>query len=138
LLLATGKWVCGLERVLHNRRKPIIYSLNYQTPLYSSFELDMLARLPGCHIYGMSPIFLASLLDLMSPGFDANATHAAPSKWPWGETDVVIDRKLKSRVHFNHFAVADRAARRYRSLQSVMRNFGHDWVDILKVNILLR
>ncbi|KAJ7357984.1 hypothetical protein DFH08DRAFT_1075303 [Mycena albidolilacea] len=119
LLADGGKWVCGLERVLYNRRKPIIYSLNYRTPLYSSFELDMLARSPGCHIYG----------------FDANATHAAPSKWPWGETDVVIDLKLKSRVHFNHFSVADRAARRYRSLQSAMRNFGHDWVDILKIDL---
>ncbi|KAJ6512731.1 hypothetical protein C8R45DRAFT_920534 [Mycena sanguinolenta] len=115
LLADGGKWVCGLERVLHSRSKPIVYSLNYRTPSFSSFELDMLARSPGCQIYG----------------FDANATHDASLKWPWGEAEVV-EPKWKSRVHFNHFAVADLKAMKYRSLHSVMRSFGHDWIDILK------
>ncbi|KAK7006155.1 Methyltranfer-dom domain-containing protein [Favolaschia claudopus] len=114
-----GKWVCGLDRVLRNRPKPIIYSLNYQTALYSSFEVDMLQRSPGCHIYG----------------FDANATKEAPSTWPWGETDLVINPSFKSRVHFNHFAVADLSAMKYRSLPSIMRHFGHDWIDILKIDL---
>ncbi|KAF8176715.1 hypothetical protein K438DRAFT_1681961 [Mycena galopus ATCC 62051] len=119
LIADGGKWVCGLDRVLQSRPKPIVYSLNYQAPLYSSFELDMLARSPGCQIYA----------------FDANATHDAPSKWPWGETDAVIDPKMRSRVHFNHFAVADLKETKYRSLHSVMRDFGHDWVDILKMDL---
>jgi hypothetical protein len=72
-------------------------------------------------------------INLIFPGFDANATHDAASRWPWGETDAVIDSKLKSHVHFNHFSVADLTAVRYRSLQSVMKKFGHNWVDILKV-----
>ncbi|KAF7374399.1 Methyltranfer-dom domain-containing protein [Mycena sanguinolenta] len=113
-----GKWVCGLERVLRSRSKPIVYSLNHHTPSFSSFELDMLSRSPECHIYG----------------FDANTTHDASLKWPWGETEV-IDPKWKSRVHFNHFAVADLKAMKYRSLQSVMRSFGHDWIDILKMDL---
>ncbi|KAJ7249215.1 hypothetical protein B0H12DRAFT_1122357 [Mycena haematopus] len=119
LLADGGKWVCGLERVLQSRPKPIVYSLNHQTLSYSSFELDMLARSPGCHIYG----------------FDANATHDTSLKWPWGETDATIDPKAKSRVHFNHFAIADLKAMKYRSLQSVMRSYGHDWIDILKMDL---
>ncbi|KAJ7158416.1 methyltransferase domain-containing protein [Mycena filopes] len=114
-----GKWVCGLDRVLHNRPNPIVYSLNYQTPPYSSFEQDMLSRSPGCQIYA----------------FDSNATAEAAAKWPWGDTDVVTDYKLLSRVHFNHFAVADLQAERYRSLHNVMRGFGHSWVDILKIDL---
>ncbi|KAJ6561885.1 hypothetical protein B0H19DRAFT_1259524 [Mycena capillaripes] len=87
--------------------------------VWNAFELDMLERSPGCHIYG----------------FDANATHDAPSEWPWGEPEVTVDAKLRSRLHFNHFSVADRTAERYRSLQSVMSDFGHDWIDILKIDL---
>ncbi|KAJ7755511.1 methyltransferase domain-containing protein [Mycena metata] len=114
-----GKWVCGLDRVLQNRPNPIVYSLNHQTSPYSSFEQDMLSRSPGCQIYG----------------FDANATKAATAQWPWGDTAVVTDFKLLSRVHFNHFAVADLKAERYRSLHDVMRGFGHRWIDILKIDL---
>ncbi|KAJ7888827.1 methyltransferase domain-containing protein [Mycena leptocephala] len=102
LLADGGKWVCGLDRVLQNRPNCIVYSLNYQTSAYSTFEQDMLKRSPGCRVY---------------------------------ETDVVIDSKLKSRVHFNHFSVADLTVVRYRSLQSVMKKFGHNWVDILKIDL---
>ncbi|KAJ7148937.1 methyltransferase domain-containing protein [Mycena crocata] len=113
-----GKWVCGLERVLNSRPKPVVYSLGYQTPSYSSFEQDMLERSPGCHVHG----------------FDGNATDEA-LQWPWGETHVVTDRKLTSRVHFNHFSVADLKAEKYRSLHSVMADNGHDFIDILKIDL---
>ncbi|KAJ7818681.1 hypothetical protein B0H14DRAFT_2373013, partial [Mycena olivaceomarginata] len=111
-----GNWVCGLERVLHHRPNCIVYSLNKDTPSYSSFEQDILERSSGCEIYA----------------FDANM---APSKWPWGETDVVATDLLRSRVHFNEFAVSDVTAKHYRSLESVMRGFGHEWIDVLKVDL---
>ncbi|KAJ7471425.1 methyltransferase domain-containing protein [Mycena galericulata] len=114
-----GKWVCGLERVMHNRPNCIVYSLGYQTPPYSSFETDVLHRSPGCQVYG----------------FDVNATDAASTKWPWGEDEVVTDPRLTSRVHFNDFSVADLTADRYRSLQNVMTEFGHDFIDILKIDL---
>ncbi|KAJ7472759.1 methyltransferase domain-containing protein [Mycena latifolia] len=100
-----GKWVCGLERVLHNRPNCVVYSLGYQTPSYSSFEQEMLERSPGCRVYG----------------FDANATSPDP--------------QLTSRVHFNQFSVSDLRAERYRSLQGVMSNYGHDFIDILKIDL---
>ncbi|KAF7341182.1 hypothetical protein MVEN_01853200 [Mycena venus] len=111
-----GKWVCGLERVLHHRPNCVVYSLNTQTPAYSSFEVDILEKSSGCQIYG----------------FDAKPTPEAPSRWPWGEADDI----LRSRVHFNPFTIADPTAQlKYRSLRSVMRDLGHDWIDILKLDL---
>ncbi|KAJ7938542.1 hypothetical protein B0H13DRAFT_2648595 [Mycena leptocephala] len=51
-----------------------------------------------------------------SPGcqiyaFDANATPEVASQWPWGSADVATD------------------------LLRVMRDFGHDWIDILKIEL---
>ncbi|KAF7341171.1 Methyltranfer-dom domain-containing protein [Mycena venus] len=113
-----GKWVCGVERILHSRPNCIIYSLNDQSPSYSTFEENILQRSPGCQIHA----------------FDANATRDAPSKWPWGETNDV-GHLFSSRVHFYHFAISDPTAKEYRSLQSVMRGLGHDWIDILKIDL---
>ncbi|KAJ7880849.1 hypothetical protein B0H13DRAFT_1580990, partial [Mycena leptocephala] len=111
-----GKWVCGLDRVLQNRPNPIIHSLNEKTPSYSSFEQDIIERSPGCQIYG----------------FDSNATLDVASKWPRGEIDVATDLL---RYQFNYYSISDPTATKYRSLQSVMREFGHDWIDILKVEL---
>ncbi|KAJ7907427.1 hypothetical protein B0H13DRAFT_2502089 [Mycena leptocephala] len=112
-----GKWVCGLDRVFYHRPNPIIYSLNEQTSSHSSFEQDVIKRSPGVQIYG----------------FDANATHEVASKWPWGKIDVPADQR--SRVQFNHFALSDSTANKSFSLQTVMRGFGHVWIDILKVEL---
>ncbi|KAJ7912168.1 hypothetical protein B0H13DRAFT_1875100 [Mycena leptocephala] len=114
------KWVCGLDRVLQHQPNPIIYALNDKTPAYSSFEQDIIERSPGCQIYA----------------FDANAVPEIASQWPWGTTDVAADL-LWSRVQFNHYAISDPSAKQYRSLRSVMREFGHDWIDILKVHLSL-
>ncbi|KAJ7683723.1 methyltransferase domain-containing protein [Mycena rosella] len=114
-----GRWVCGLDRVLHNQPNCVVYSLGHRTLSYCSFEQDILKRSPGCQVYG----------------FDANATEKTPQIWPWGEADGVVDPKLTSRVHFNQFSVADLTAERYRSLHGIMNNFGHGFVDILKVDL---
>ncbi|KAF8198675.1 methyltransferase domain-containing protein [Mycena galopus ATCC 62051] len=112
-----GKWVCGLERVLQDRPNCIVYSLNKPTPSYSSFESDILERSSGCEVYA----------------FEANT---ASSKWPWGENEVTD--LLASRVHFNEFSISDPSvtAKKYRSLQSVMQEFGHNWIDILKMDLM--
>jgi hypothetical protein len=118
VLAEGGKWLCGLERVLHNRPNCLVYSLNHQAKPYSSFEVDMLERSPGCQIHV----------------FDANATADVQSKWPWGQTNIdpVL---LQSRVHFNQFAIANPTAGDYRSLKSTMSAFGHEWIDVLKIEL---
>ncbi|KAJ6462463.1 methyltransferase domain-containing protein [Mycena sanguinolenta] len=114
-----GKWACGIERVLHDRPNCLVYSFNHKTPSYSSFEEDILARSPGCQIHA----------------FDPNADTNVTARWPWGDTDTVDKGILKSRVHFNTFSVANPTAENYHSLQSTMRSFGHEWIDILKVDL---
>ncbi|KAJ7111980.1 hypothetical protein C8R44DRAFT_883012 [Mycena epipterygia] len=108
-----------------------IPAFTYPFPMYSvgtladggkwvcGLERDVLERSPGCLVYA----------------FDSNSTEADARKWPWGETNDGIDGKLTSRVHFNHFSVADLTAKHHRSLESVMGQFGHDFVDILKIDL---
>ncbi|KAJ7222969.1 hypothetical protein C8J57DRAFT_1008832, partial [Mycena rebaudengoi] len=105
-----GKWVCGLERVLQDRPNCIIYSLNYQAPAFSSFEQDMLMKSPGCRVYGTA----------CAAGLKFSISSA---------------QQLSSRVHSYNYGVADRKAEQYRSLQGVMSGFGHDFVDIVKVDL---
>ncbi|KAJ6448197.1 methyltransferase domain-containing protein [Mycena sanguinolenta] len=117
-----GKWVCGLERVLLDRPNCIVYSLNNNSAAYSSFEVSMLERSPGCQIHA----------------FDFNPSPAALSKWPWGEKTTGLDTSvLGSRVHFNSYAVANPTmrSRGSRSLKDVMKELGHEWIDILKVDL---
>ncbi|KAF7364307.1 Methyltranfer-dom domain-containing protein [Mycena sanguinolenta] len=116
LLADGGKWVCGFGRVLQSRPNCIVYSLNSATPSYSSFELGILQKSSACEIYA----------------FDDNT---APSKWPWGETDVGDTDFLAARIHFNEFAISNPTAKKNRSLRDVMRGFSHDWIDILKMDL---
>jgi len=44
-----GKWLCGLERVA-KQDKCVIYSFGVNHE--SSFEADLLKRLPGCEVWG--------------------------------------------------------------------------------------
>ncbi|KAF8151081.1 methyltransferase domain-containing protein [Mycena galopus ATCC 62051] len=118
ILADGGKWVCGVERVLYDRPNCLIYSLNQQGQSYSSFEVNMLERSSGCQVHV----------------FDGAATTDAPSKWPWGETEMDT-ALIKPRVHFNQFALSDPTASKYRSLKSTMRAFNHEWIDILKVEL---
>ncbi|KAK7038380.1 Methyltranfer-dom domain-containing protein [Favolaschia claudopus] len=116
-----GKWLCGVERVLHHRPNCLVYSLNHRTPSssYSSFEKDMLERSPGCQIHVFSP----------------NSTTKSRSHWPFGDTSHTESELLKPRVHFNQFALADPNADRYRSLRSVMHTFKHDWIDVVQMDL---
>ncbi|KAJ7864567.1 hypothetical protein B0H13DRAFT_1899083 [Mycena leptocephala] len=100
-----GKWVCGLDRVLQNRPNPIIHSLNEKTPSKVSWVSNY--------------------------GFDSNATLDVASNGH-GEKSMLRTDLLRSRIQFNYYSISDPTATKYRSLQSVMREFGHDWIDILK------
>ncbi|KAJ6620092.1 hypothetical protein B0H10DRAFT_1946382 [Mycena sp. CBHHK59/15] len=111
-----GKWVCGLECIIYNCPSPTVYSLGYQSPSYSSFEQDMLGQSTGCQVYA----------------FNGNTTATAPLSWLWGDNKTDIDQNLASRVHFK-YTIVDLTAKRYRSLQSVMGELGHDFVNFLKV-----
>ncbi|KAJ6471414.1 methyltransferase domain-containing protein [Mycena sanguinolenta] len=114
-----GKWVCGLERVILDRPNCIVYSLNNNSA-HSSFEVDMLKRGAECEVHA----------------FDFNAPPRAQSNWPWGDgDDATHDATHDARVHFNRFALANPTAPHHRSLKSVMKERGHAWVDILKVDL---
>ncbi|KAJ7864566.1 hypothetical protein B0H13DRAFT_1899081 [Mycena leptocephala] len=140
LVTATTKAGCGapsnlggtsrLARTLEGNEKRYQYTLMEREKLIEKsggmqinacedflrcFEQDIIERSPGCQIYG----------------FDSNATLDVASKWPRGEIDVATDL-LRSRIQFNYYSISDPTATKYRSLQSVMREFGHDWIDILK------
>ncbi|KAF7368137.1 hypothetical protein MSAN_00880000 [Mycena sanguinolenta] len=119
-----GKWVCGLERVLLGRPNCIVYSLNNNSAAYSSFEVDMLQRSPGCQIHA----------------FDFNprpATLSKWAKWPWGDTTDLDTDEVGSRVHFSTHALANPTLRTRgsRSLKEVMKERGHEWIDILKIEL---
>ncbi|KAF7367162.1 Methyltranfer-dom domain-containing protein [Mycena sanguinolenta] len=118
-----GKWVCGLERVLHSNPNCIVYSLNNNSASYSSFEVNMLEKSPACQVHA----------------FDLNAAPRTASSWPWGDAADNIDTTLLgSRVHFNRFALANPTVPNHHSLKSVMGTLGHEWIDILKVCISFR
>ncbi|CAK5268164.1 unnamed protein product [Mycena citricolor] len=105
-----GKWVCGLERIISNNPRCIVYSLNNNTQSYSSFEQDILERSSKCQVFG----------------FDVSSQGTAPD-WPWGQEKHRID----SRLHVHNFGIGDKG----RSLRSVMKQLGHKFIDILKVDL---
>ncbi|CAK5271407.1 unnamed protein product [Mycena citricolor] len=107
-----GKWVCGFERVIQQDRC-IVYSMgvNHQ----SSFEQQILRGSKSCTVYG----------------FDFSVSN-------WGP-ELVADTAVNARAHFypwkitgvdNHGAVP-----KEYSFHGIMKEFGHEFVDILKIDI---
>ncbi|KAG0707049.1 methyltransferase domain-containing protein [Suillus ampliporus] len=109
-----GKWVCGLERIAPKKRCRI-YSFGVNGE--SSFEADLMKAAPGCQVYG----------------YDFSVNSFGP------EIEEVTD--LKSRSHFFPYAlgpedkhtVADNP--KTFTLRTLMERNGHDFIDILKVDI---
>jgi len=109
-----GKWVCGMERVA-NQSKCVIYSFGINGE--SSFEAALLERAPGCEVWG----------------YDFSVNSFGP--------EIERTYRLKERSHFFPWALGGRDAHgpendpKVYTLDTLMRMNGHDFIDILKIDI---
>ncbi|KAL0940038.1 uncharacterized protein CTRU02_206648 [Colletotrichum truncatum] len=107
-----GKWVCGMScySTASKARPIIIYSLGVGQE--SSFENEMLSR-TNCEIWG----------------FDMSVDD-------WGDQ---LDESNRGRAHFLKAGAAGQTDTSsnppYYSVQDAMKKNGHDYVDILKMDI---
>ncbi|CCL98198.1 uncharacterized protein FIBRA_00192 [Fibroporia radiculosa] len=109
-----GKWVCGLDRIAR-QKECVIYSFGVNNE--SSFEAELLRRAPGCQVWGY---------DFSVPSFGPEIT-AVPA--------------LRDRSHFHAWALGEvdnHGPGVYPptySLSTLMALNGHQFIDILKVDI---
>ncbi|KAJ6614691.1 methyltransferase domain-containing protein [Mycena sp. CBHHK59/15] len=107
-----GKWVCGLERATH-QPNCVIYSMGVERQ--SSFEQEVLRKSEGCHVYG----------------FDFSLSE-------WGP-ELRTDAEVKSQAHFFPYKIGAEdnhtATPKEYSLQGIMKELGHEFIDIWKIDI---
>ncbi|KAG9232587.1 methyltransferase domain-containing protein [Amylocarpus encephaloides] len=105
-----GKWVCGMSRYEKSSRPCILYSFGVQNE--STFEQEMLER-TNCEIWGY---------DFSVEG--------------WGPQ---IQPDVRSRTHFMKAAISSdtdiNSDPPAYSIQDLMSQNGHDYIDILKIDI---
>ncbi|KAJ7913269.1 methyltransferase domain-containing protein [Mycena leptocephala] len=107
-----GKWVCGLERATHHPNC-VIYSMGVERQ--SSFEQEILRQSLDCQVYG----------------FDFSVSE-------WGP-ELRADTEVNARAHFFPYKIGavdnhDATPKEY-SLQGIMKELGHDFIDIWKIDI---
>ncbi|KAJ7230908.1 methyltransferase domain-containing protein [Mycena haematopus] len=107
-----GKWVCGLERATHHPNC-VIYSMGVERQ--SSFEQEVLRQSNDCRVYG----------------FDYSVAQ-------WGP-ELRADTEVNSRAHFFPYKIGaldnhDARPKQY-SLQGIMKELGHEFIDIWKIDI---
>jgi len=106
-----GKWVCGLSRIVE---KPscIVYSAGISTE--SSFEADLVRR-TKCEIFG----------------FDFSVTKFGP--------EVENFASVRAKTHFYPYGISGTDSHDAKppmwTLQTLMKEHGHTFIDILKVDI---
>ncbi|KAJ7872200.1 methyltransferase domain-containing protein [Mycena leptocephala] len=107
-----GKYVCGLERATRHPNC-VVYSMGVETK--SSFEQEVLTQSQDCQVYG----------------FDFSVSE-------WGP-ELRGDHKVNGRAHFYPYKIGavDRhgADPKEYSLQGIMQELGHDFIDIWKIDI---
>ncbi|THH04288.1 hypothetical protein EW146_g10215 [Bondarzewia mesenterica] len=109
-----GKWVCGMDRVAR-KDNCVIYSVGINDE--SSFEAALLNRAPNCQVWG----------------YDFSVDSFGP------EIEEVPD--LKRRAHFHSWALGgeDKYSEtdnpKMYTLQTLMAMNGHNFIDILKIDI---
>lgn len=104
-----GKWICGMSLYEEKpRAKCVIYSfgVNYET----RFEGEMLER-TDCEIFAYDA-------SVASMGPEATGPRSTFKPYFIGRTDHV-----------------DAEGRTWKTLKTLMQENGHDWIDILKVDI---
>ncbi|GJE90227.1 hypothetical protein PsYK624_063550 [Phanerochaete sordida] len=108
-----GKWVCGLDRVARQRKPCTIYSFGINGE--SSFEAALLEAAPHCQVWG----------------YDFSVKSFGP--------EIANVSHLDARAHFFPYALggddAPHAHPPTFTLQTLMQRNGHDFIDILKVDI---
>ena len=108
-----GKWICGLERLAAKRTPCVVYSfgVNYD----SSFEADFLEHAPNCQIWG----------------YDYSVTSFGP--------EITFNPTLSPLTHFFPYALGasdqHTANPPTYTLKSLMEKNGHDFIDVLKIDI---
>ncbi|KAK7050659.1 Methyltranfer-dom domain-containing protein [Favolaschia claudopus] len=112
-----GKWVCGLHRATHHtphtKRPCVVYSMGVEKQ--SSFEQEVLHQGEGCEVFG----------------FDFSVRE-------WGP-ELRADTAVNSRAHFFPYKIGatdrhDVTPKEY-SLQGIMKELGHEFIDIWKIDI---
>ncbi|KAF7334936.1 Methyltranfer-dom domain-containing protein [Mycena venus] len=105
-----GKWVCGLERATHHPNC-VIYSMGVERQ--SSFEQEVLRQSKDCQVYG----------------FDFSVSQ-------WGP-ELLADTEVNDRAHFFPYKIGavdnHEVTPKQYSLQGIMKELGHDFIDIWKV-----
>ncbi|KAL6303533.1 methyltransferase domain-containing protein [Sparassis latifolia] len=109
-----GKWVCGMDRIA-KQKECVVYSFGVNGE--SSFEAEILERAPGCQIWG----------------YDFSVSSFGP--------EIELVPELKERAHFYPYALGDvnnhgpGADPPVHTLASLMEVNGHNFIDILKIDI---
>jgi hypothetical protein len=108
-----GKWVCGLDRIAQQRKPCRIYSFGINGE--SSFEAALLEAAPQCEIWG----------------YDFSVKTFGP--------EIANVSALDARGHFFSYGLGSEdtpyADPPMFTLQSLMRQNGHDFIDLLKIDI---
>ncbi|KAG8907979.1 hypothetical protein FRB99_001145 [Tulasnella sp. 403] len=109
-----GKWVCGLEKVANQKKGCVVYSVGINGE--SSFEAELLQS-TTCQLWG----------------YDYSVKEFGP--------EIESVPALKERSHFFPYALggtddhAPGAAIPFYTLPTLMKMNGHDFIDILKIDI---
>jgi len=105
-----GKWVCGMSRYEKNTKPCIVYSFGIQNE--SSFEQELLER-TNCEIWGY---------DYSVSSFGTN-----------------LKPEMAARTHFTQAGIAGTSEPTrnppFWTIQDLMQQNGHDYIDILKMDI---
>jgi hypothetical protein len=112
-----GKWICDPHKLRAKKKKCIIYS--FGSAGESSFEEDAYENY-GCEIHSFDPTLDADT--------QASLLKKAPKFFfhPWGIR--AHGRKNKNKNFDSHDD-------KYKSLKDIMKILGHDYIDVLKVDI---
>lgn len=108
-----GKWFCGLERLVQQTKPCVIYSFGINGE--SSFEEALLTAAPQCEIWG----------------YDFSVASFGP--------EIRDNALLHARSHFFPYALGGQDSPYSDppvfTLQSLMRQNGHTFIDVLKIDI---
>ncbi|CAL6332594.1 unnamed protein product [Bathycoccus prasinos] len=120
-----GKWLCGVRTVLAQKTPCIVYSIGSKGEV--SFEMGVENKLPNCEIH----IFDPTLTFNQRRNIDSSLQKFEFHDVGLGGTDGEL--RIKSRKIL--WTQKTRSVYPVQSLESLMANFGHAWIDVLKIDI---
>ena len=120
-----GKWLCGVRTVLAHKPSCIVYSIGSKGEV--SFEVGIEDKLPNCEIHIFDPTLTFDqkrIMDNLLRKFDFHEVGLGGSN---GEMRIKKRRTLWTQKTKSVYPV--------QSLGSLMADFGHAWIDVLKIDI---